>query len=125
MSTFFEELNKRFENKNYIVLSKEELHSLVEEAKSNVYRSVYEIPGHFYSPIPDMAEVNANAERIWKKPELHVPGININPEKQYNHLREFFEMAESLPFPEEKNGKTRYHYNNPSFAYADAITLHC
>jgi predicted O-methyltransferase YrrM len=49
----------------------------------------------------------------------------MNTDVQFQHLQDFFEMAHSLPFPEEKNGKTRFHYNNHSFAYADAITLHC
>jgi predicted O-methyltransferase YrrM len=125
MSNLLEELNKRFEGKNYIVLSRDELNVFVEELSAKKYRNNYEVPGHFYSPLPDIEEVKANAGKIWKQPEMRIPGINMNPDQQYSHLREFFEMSSSLPFPEEKNGKTRYHYNNPSFAYADAITLHC
>jgi predicted O-methyltransferase YrrM len=125
MSNFLEELNKRFEGKNYVVLSRDELNIFVEELGAKKYRNNFETPGHLYSPIPDIEEVKANADKIWKQPEMHVPGINMNPDQQYSHLREFFEMGPSIPFPEEKNGKTRYHYNNHSFSYADAITLHC
>jgi len=125
MSNFLKELNKRFEGKNFLVLSRDELNILVGELSASKYRSSYEVPGHYYSPIPDVEEIKANAGNIWKQPERHIPGINMNPDQQYSHLREFFEMGPSLPFPEEKNDKTKYYYNNPSFSYADAITLHC
>jgi len=128
MSASLDEINRRFENRNFVVLSKEELNSVIEETKANAsprYKSTYAIPGHFYSPIPDMNEVAQNAERIWKKPEMEIPGLHMNPDNQYAHLRDFFNMADSLPFPEERNDKRRYYYQNPSFSYADAITLHC
>jgi predicted O-methyltransferase YrrM len=124
MSNFFDDLNNKFENRNYIVLSKEELNSIIEEAKGKRYRSNYEVPGHFYSPIPDINEIVEKADKIWKPPSMEVPGVRMNPDIQYDHLKDFFELANSFPFPEEKSDKTRYYYNNHSYSYADGISLH-
>jgi predicted O-methyltransferase YrrM len=126
MSTIPESINQKFLKSEHVTFTKAELEAFIQEIRRGVYRNNYETPGHFYSPIPDINAVNAKADLLFKDPpEMEVPGVQMNPEIQQQHLQDFYKMADSLPFPEEKSEKTRYFYNNHSFAYADAITLHC
>jgi predicted O-methyltransferase YrrM len=126
MTSIIDSIRAKFANSKYAVLSSEEIETLIGDSTRPVYRNQWETPGHFYSPIPDINDVLANADKIFLRPEnvRTIPGVELNHELQLSHMREFFRMGPSLPFPEEKNGKTRYHYNNHSYSYADAITLH-
>ena len=56
--------------------------SLEEAAKkelSNPFLNYWK-PGHYYSPIPSLDEIEANKEAIWKDTDF--PDLNLNPEKQ-------------------------------------------
>jgi hypothetical protein len=126
MSTISEVIDQKFLHSEQITFTKAELELFAQEIRRGVYRNNYETPGHFYSPIPDINAVDAKAHLLFKDPpDMEVPGVQMNPEIQKQHLQDFYKMADSLPFPEEKSEKTRYFYNNHSFSYADAITLHC
>ena len=39
-------------------------------------------PGHFYSPVPDMADVAARSSTIFRPPPDTLPGIDLRGEKQ-------------------------------------------
>ena len=80
--------------------------------------------GHYYSPIPDKAEVLRRIER--KRGEVPaVPEIGMNREGQEALLREFAGYHDSIPFPEEQAEGFRYFFRNDWFAHADAVFLHC
>jgi len=79
-------------------------------------------PGHFYSPIPSIEDVNNI--NCGKLPEF-IPGIELNSDKQLKLLDEFYKYYIELPFTDNKSSKLRYFYLNPSYSYSDAIILHC
>ena len=82
-------------------------------------------PGHFYSPIPSLKEINLHEQLIWKKASDELPGIDMNIEEQKTYLRDFKLVYKDLPFVEEKNNHLRYFFNNPHYSYSDAIFLYC
>ena len=43
-------------------------------------------PGHFYSPIPDLASVRERADRIFHPGGLELPGVNLRLAEQYLSL---------------------------------------
>ncbi len=51
-----------------------------------MYNSGY-VPGHYYSPIPNIAEVERDADRIFADKDL--VGINLNTEDQIKLLEKF------------------------------------
>lgn len=81
-------------------------------------------PGHFYSPLLDIREVNAQAERLFEKAVREVPGINLNQEKQFQLLQEFSALYDECPFPERRTSGTRYFLDNEYFSYGDGIALY-
>jgi predicted O-methyltransferase YrrM len=81
-------------------------------------------PGHFYSPLLDIREVNAQAERLFEKAVRGVPGINLNQEKQFQLLQEFAALYNECPFPETHASGTRYFLDNEYFSYGDGIALY-
>ena len=83
-------------------------------------------PGHFYSPIPSLTEIQAKEEEIFSKnPERELPGINLNESAQLDLLSEFKKYYNELPFEAYKKENLRYFYENPAYLYSDAIFLHC
>jgi hypothetical protein len=80
---------------------------------------------HFYSPIPDTREL-ARKDYLWDKPS-ELPGVNMNPDIQLQHLEEFFpEFKSELNFPVDKtNVPCEYYLNNPAYGIIDASVLHC
>ena len=81
-------------------------------------------PGHYYSPIPNQAEIRARLELMKRtKPEL--PDIRFNDREQFGVLERFAQFYGDLPFPEHKSGKCRYYYDQTVFSYPDAIFLFC
>jgi hypothetical protein len=79
-------------------------------------------PGHFYSPIPSVDDVN-NMKNV--ELPVSIPGIELNTEKQLQLLNEFNKYYSELPFSDNKSEKLRYYYNNTSYSYSDAILLYC
>jgi hypothetical protein len=81
-------------------------------------------PGHFYSPIPNLDDVQQNETRIFDIPSS-IPGIDLNAEGQQELLNKFVEYYGDMPFLSDKQSHLRYYYENPNFSYFDAISLHC
>jgi hypothetical protein len=81
-------------------------------------------PGHFYSPIPNLAEVRAREASIFGDPDS-LGDIELGEERQLELLHRFAEFYPSVPFPEHPTEGARYHYENTFYSYSDAITLHC
>lgn len=79
-------------------------------------------PGHFYSPIPDIAEIDKRRSQIYNSSDPLL-ALNINEEDQLKFLEKSIAIYNTLPFQEEKIEELRYYYKNNMFSFGDAISL--
>ncbi|NCJ05098.1 class I SAM-dependent methyltransferase [Synechococcales cyanobacterium C] len=82
-------------------------------------------PGHFYSPIPSLAEIKQDEAKIFAAPSREILGIDLREQQQLELLQAFLPYYTELPFPAQPNSSTRYHFENESYSYADGILLYC
>jgi predicted O-methyltransferase YrrM len=83
-------------------------------------------PGHYYSPLPDLAAVRRDEARIFPfPPPSELPGIDLAVEAQLGLLEAFREHLKTFAAPEEKVEGRRYFYANAFFAHNDAQVFHC
>ena len=82
-------------------------------------------PGHFYSPIPNLAEVRKREGAIFGRIPRSIPGIELNEQEQLSLLGQFKTYYDELPFKSYKSDGLRYFFENPSYSYSDAICLYC
>lgn len=80
-------------------------------------------PGHFYSPIPRMDEIETDADRIWAFPD-HVPGIDHRPAEQRLRIERIAEALDGDDLPDEPTLGRRYHARNVAYGIGDATMLH-
>ncbi len=80
-------------------------------------------PGHFYSPVPDLREVQARAASIFDRSPQSVPGVDLGRDRQLAFLDAFGAFANDHPFPEAKSEGMRYFLDNPNFRHGEAIVL--
>lgn len=78
-------------------------------------------PGHFYSPIPSLADVHRRDAEIFAVPDV-IPGVDLNEGGQLSNLHEL--AAVSARHPYELTSQSRYSQDNPNFCLAEAIILH-
>jgi predicted O-methyltransferase YrrM len=91
--------------------------------ESGNYRFLqFALPGHFYSPIPDIKSA-AKSQRF--DPSLkEVPGIDLCVEEQLELVRQCAAFYKDLPFPEKKHEGFRYYLDNGYFSYGDGVVLY-
>lgn len=82
-------------------------------------------PGHFYSPIPSIAEIKQKEKEIFYKFTEEIPGIDLNVEGQLELLHEFKNYYKEIPYASPKRKDLRFDFENPSYSYSDAIFLYC
>ena len=82
-------------------------------------------PGHFYSPIASIPEIERDEELIFGKIESSIPGIDMNEAEQLRLLETFAPFHDEMPFEKKKTDGLRFFYQNPAYSYSDAIVLHC
>jgi hypothetical protein len=81
-------------------------------------------PGHFYSPIPSLEDVQRRDATLFGPPARSLPGIDLNEEGQLSLLREIARFYPELPFPVTRTAPRRYFFENPMYLYSDAICLY-
>ena len=81
-------------------------------------------PGNYDSPLPAIAEVRKNYEAMALPEPDARSGIDLDPEGQLALLNEFKAYYGQLPFSAVPKDGIRYHYENGSFVYFDAIMLY-
>jgi hypothetical protein len=81
-------------------------------------------PGHFYSPIPDLAEVRARAATIFERSARELPGIELEGGAQLALLAALGEHAAEFPYGAAAVSGLRYPLDNEYFLPADAALLH-
>ena len=79
--------------------------------------------GHFYSPLPSVADVAEHAKKTKMPTEL--PGIDLQELEQLALLEAFRPLYPTIPFQDKPVDGLRYGYVNSSFPHGDAIMLHC
>jgi predicted O-methyltransferase YrrM len=81
--------------------------------------------GHYYSPIPARKQICTDRQRIFGNVPRHLPGIDLNEARQMELIEQLRVYYGDLPFPEKKNNRCRFYYENGLYSYADAIFLYC
>jgi hypothetical protein len=81
-------------------------------------------PGHFYSPLPDLNEINSKSKCIFDRSLTDLPCIEINKDSQIQLLERFSNLYSEIPFSDYKSEKWRYYLDNPFFSYGDGIILY-
>ena len=80
-------------------------------------------PGHFYSPLLDLENLDAGADMVpFDGPECW-EHIELRPSEQRAYYRTLIEKYSATPFPAEKKDGFRYYTQNFFFRFADAFTL--
>lgn len=87
-----------------------------------LFKSIYK-PGSFYSPIPDLKDVNNRKHQIYKLDAKDVLDIQLNELKQVNFLLNCKNLYEEFNFPANASDEYQYYYNNIYFNKTDALAL--
>lgn len=80
-------------------------------------------PGHFYSPIPSLSDIEDKKAVLWSRPE-NIPGINLNPTKQLALIEKLGSFYDEQPFSSDKADGLRYFFNCGFFSYCDGLILY-
>lgn len=81
-------------------------------------------PGHFYSPLPDLAEVLQNAAAVFDSSHRELKGVNLNENEQKRLLLILAKFYPDLPFKADRIPQHRYFLDNPFFSFGDGIILY-
>jgi SAM-dependent methyltransferase len=81
-------------------------------------------PGHYYSPIPSLADVDAYRQRFGAPSPATLGAIDLRLDAQVSLLSELQPFYAEQPFSEQPGVATRYWFDNPSFGAADALALY-
>jgi len=82
-------------------------------------------PGHFYSPVPSVADVDAHRVRMQGSRPESLEAIDLRLAEQVSLIGVFKAFYDEQPFPVERSAGTRYWFENHSFGYGDALALYC
>jgi len=82
-------------------------------------------PGHYYSPIPDVAELDRRQNMIWGSEPRSLPGIDLHTDSQFSLVCDLERYYRDQPFERTKQTHLRYWFENAWFGSGDAILLHC
>jgi len=111
---------------NYIFARYDELTSENENLRAELqtYRT-WMPPGHFYSPIHDMAEVEAQAAHLFDRTPRPLAAVDLREPAQMTLLADLLPYYQDQPFSAKPQPDLRYHLINPYFYHGDAILLYC
>jgi hypothetical protein len=77
--------------------------------------------GHFYSPLPSIADVRTNANTIFATDVDLDSSIDLRDDGQVELLQLLAEIVRTLSFPAGKNAGRRYYSGNPYFGLGSAF----
>jgi hypothetical protein len=80
--------------------------------------------GHYYSPIPDLAEVRRRHVELFETIPPSLPGIDLRAEAQLELVRTLAAYSGEMPFTREGSPALRYRFDNDFFAEGDAVMLY-
>jgi hypothetical protein len=90
-----------------------------------IVQKLWEPPGHFYSPIPDVAEIRRSEENVFELASRDIAGIDLNEIAQLQLLEALVPFYRDQPFAAERREGFRYFFENNAFSYFDAVVFHC
>jgi predicted O-methyltransferase YrrM len=80
--------------------------------------------GHFHSPLPDIGEGEAEANRASKRQVVDgLRGINLNEEAQLALLLQMAALYPDFNWPAQKADGCRFHFDQHWYKQADSISL--
>lgn len=89
-------------------------------------QSLWVSPGHFYSPIPDIQEIEREETRIFTKYPPSLSGIDLRDESQHALLQQFADLDRTTLRTNFHMNQLRFSMeNNDQFNICDATVLHC
>ena len=91
------------------------------EARRNLSAPLFVPPGHYYSPIVNVAELVAS--RAKQPGTLDLLEIDADPKRQFALFRQLSAHFGRIPFPVTQTGAFRYYFENNFYGYGDALTL--
>lgn len=83
----------------------------------------YFAPGHFYSPIPSLEDIDRALAAL--QPADPLLGIDRREEEQMRLLQRLAKFYPEIPFSNERSKRFRFAFDNPSYSWCDAIILFC
>ncbi|MFL9985150.1 class I SAM-dependent methyltransferase [Paraburkholderia sediminicola] len=83
-------------------------------------------PGHYYSPIPSIPDVQKDEARLFGNISRTLPGIDFKEQDQVRLMEEFADQYYGeMPFEPHKKDGLRFYFENVMFSYGDATSLYC
>lgn len=82
-------------------------------------------PGHYYSPIPFIPDIQRDEARIFGNVPRSLKGIDLHESTQMALIEDYRTFYAELPFAAQRTNSLRYFFENPSYSYSDAIFLYC
>ncbi len=76
-------------------------------------------PGHFYSPIPDLAEIDRFAAQIFDRDRASLPGIDLREDAQLARFAELAALVVDVELPRRPTDGWRYHTDNVAFGMGE------
>ncbi|MFI5047353.1 MAG: class I SAM-dependent methyltransferase, partial [Acidimicrobiia bacterium] len=95
------------------------------DAPANGAVPMFVAPGHFYSPIPSVTDIEAFRARAQGPRPDALGALELRLDEQIALLDSFRGFYDEHPFPVERTAELRFWFDNPSFSYADALALYC
>lgn len=92
-------------------------------SSSNPFLLAWE-PGHFYSPLPSLQDIQAREDKIFAVPRT-ISDVSLNEDGQVRLLNELTRYYSDQPFQEQKSQTRRYWFDNRNFRHGEAILLYC
>jgi predicted O-methyltransferase YrrM len=80
-------------------------------------------PGHFYSPIPDLQEVEVDAARLFGDQRPSLVGIDLRPQAQIEIIQSIGALVKTSEFSMDQTSSKRFYWQNIQYGLADAFTL--
>ncbi|MBV8726435.1 MAG: class I SAM-dependent methyltransferase [Candidatus Eremiobacteraeota bacterium] len=80
-------------------------------------------PGHYYSPIPDAADIQRRRRAIFREePPAELPEIDLDLATQLSYIQSLHAYAD-VDLPMKFDGVHRYYSENDFYSYMDALIL--
>ena len=80
-------------------------------------------PGHFYSPIPDLQEVELDAPRLFGDQRPPLVGIDLRAQAQVETITSIGKLVSVSEFSMDQTSGKRFYWQNTQYGLADAFTL--